>query len=77
MATYWPTEQLELSCATRGLRRHRDRSIPCDSWADANTVCTSYGTPLVESPFQARDYFDVIMRVGRPLGRPARLRRAG
>jgi hypothetical protein len=32
---------------------------------------------LVESPFQARDYFDVIMSIGRPLGRAARLRRAG
>ena len=38
MATYWPTEQRKLSRATRGLRRHRDRSIPCDGWADATRV---------------------------------------
>ena len=77
MATYWPTEQRELSRAVRGARRDHDRSIPCVSWADANTVRTSCGMTLVESRFQARDYFDVIMSIGRPLGRAARLRRAG
>ena len=77
MATYWPTEQREFSRATRGLRRHRDRSIPCDGWADVNTVCVLCGMTLVEPPFQATDYFDVIMRVGRPFGRAARLRHAG
>lgn len=77
MATYWPTEQCELSRTVRGLRRDHDRSIPCVSWADANTVRTSCGMTLVESRFQARDYFDVIMSIGRPLGRATRLRRAG
>ena len=77
MAAYRPTEQRELSRAMRGLRRDRDRSVPCVGWSDANTVCVSCGLTLVDSPFQARDYFDVIMRIGRPLGRAARLRRAG
>ena len=76
MATYWPTERRELSRAMRGLRRDRDCSVPV-GLADVNTVCASCGMTLVDSPFQARDYFDVIMRAGRPLGRAARLRRAG
>ena len=42
--------------------------------ADANTACASCGMTMVDSPFSGGDYFDVIMRVGRPR---ARLRRAG
>ena len=42
--------------------------------ADANTACASCGMTLLDSPFSGGDYFDVIMRVGRPR---ARLRRAG
>jgi len=75
MATYWPTERRELSRA-RSWRLDHDRSISCVNWADANPMRTSCGMTLVESPFQARDYFDVIMSIGRPLGRAARLRRA-
>ena len=45
--------------------------------ADANTACASCGMTLVDSPFSGGDYFDVIMRVGRPIWRGARLRRAG
>ena len=45
--------------------------------ADANTVCASCGTAQVAAPFEGGDYFDVIMRVGRPIWRGARLRRAG
>ena len=45
--------------------------------ADANTACASCGMTLVNSPFSGGDYFDVIMRVGRPIWRGARLRRAG
>ena len=45
--------------------------------ADANTACVSCGMTLVESPFSGGDYFDVIMKVGRPIWRGARLRRAG
>ena len=44
--------------------------------ADANTACASCGMTLVNSPFSGGDYFDVIMRVGRPIWRGAR-RRAG
>jgi hypothetical protein len=45
--------------------------------ADANTACASCGMTLVDSPLSGGDYFDVIMRVGRPIWRGARLRRAG
>ena len=45
--------------------------------ANANTVCSTRGMTVVEPPFEDRDYFDVIMRVGRPIWRGARLRRAG
>jgi hypothetical protein len=31
---------------------------------------------LVEPPFKNSDYFDVIMRIGRPMGRMTRFRRA-
>ena len=77
MAAYRPTEQRELSGAVPVLRRNRDRSVTCVGWPDANTVCASCAMRLVDPPFQARDYFDVIMRVGRPLRRAPRLRRAG
>ena len=77
MATYWPTEQRELSRAMHDLRRNRDPRVPQVGRADVNAVCASCGMTLVESPFQARDYFDVIMRVGRPIRRGARLRRTG
>jgi hypothetical protein len=51
--------------------------VACPGWADANTVCASCGMTLLDSPFEGSDYFDVIMRVGRPIWRGARLRRAG
>lgn len=44
---------------------------------DANTACASCGMTLVNSPFSGSDYYDVIMRVGRPGWRGAGLRRAG
>ena len=44
---------------------------------DANTACASCGMILGNSPFSGGDYFDVIMMVGRPIWRGARLRRAG
>ena len=44
---------------------------------DANTACVSCGTTLEDSPFSGGDYYAVIMRVGRPGWRGARLRRAG
>jgi hypothetical protein len=80
MATYRRSEARERSLA---------RYAVCDATAigevasagraDANTVCASCGgTTQVDSPFEGSDYFDVIMRVGRPIiSRGARLRRAG
>ncbi len=47
----------------------------CAGRTDANTVCVKCGMMVVEPPFEDCDYFDVIMRVGRPLGRAAWLRR--
>ena len=44
-------------------------------WAEGNTVCASCGKTVVEPPFQDCDYFDMIMRAGRPRGRAARFRR--
>ena len=52
--------------------------VACAGRADANTVCASCGTTQVASPSEDCNYFDVIMRVGRPIiSRGARLRRAG
>lgn len=45
--------------------------------ADPGTVCRTCGMPVVELvPFEDRDYFDVIMRVGPSVSRRARLRRS-
>ena len=46
--------------------------VACAGWPDGNTVCASCGTRQVDSPFSGDDYFDVIMRVGRPIWRGAR-----
>ena len=43
---------------------------------DANTVCALCGVAIADLPFVDCDYFDVIMRVGRHMGRGTRLRRA-
>ena len=51
--------------------------VACAGRADANTVCASCGMTLVDSPFSGGDYFKVIMRVGRPVGRVTRFRRTG
>ena len=50
--------------------------IDCREPADANTVCALCGMTLVDPPFEGSNYFDVIMRVGRPMGRMTRFRRA-
>jgi hypothetical protein len=49
---------------------------PCGRPAE-NNVCAACGTTLVDPPFEGGDYFDVIMRAGRPIKRGTRLRRAG
>ena len=78
MAIYWPNVDDRQSldrcavCDTTVIAE-----VACAGWADANTVCGSCGKTQVDSPFEGGDYFDVIMRVGRPLGRAAWLRRAG
>jgi hypothetical protein len=42
---------------------------------DANTVCTMCGMTMPDLPVVDGDYFNVVMRVGRPHGRVARFRR--
>jgi DNA-directed RNA polymerase subunit RPC12/RpoP len=44
--------------------------------ADANVACASCGLTLADQPLPGGDYFDLIMRVGRPVGRGARPRRS-
>jgi len=46
----------------------------CNTYAKIG--CELCGIAMPELPFVDSDYFDVIMRVGRPIGREARLRRA-
>jgi hypothetical protein len=43
--------------------------------ADANTVCALCGMTMADLPFEGGDYFDVLMRLGRPTGRATRPRR--
>jgi hypothetical protein len=43
---------------------------------DANTACALCGMTIADLSFVDHDYFDVLMRVGRPLGVGARFRRA-
>ena len=38
---------------------------PCGP-ADRTNVCAVCGMMQVDSPFEGSDYFDVIMRIGRP-----------
>jgi hypothetical protein len=42
---------------------------------DANTICELCGITMLDLPFVDGDYFNVIMKAGRPLGHVARLRR--
>ena len=43
---------------------------------DAYTVCVLCGLTIPDLPVVDSDYFNVVMRVGRPLGRVAPFRRA-
>jgi hypothetical protein len=43
----------------------------------ANTGCPLCGRAMPDLPIADGDYFNVIMRVGRPIKRGARLRRGG
>jgi len=42
-------------------------------WTEGNKMCATCGMTLVEPPFEGSDYFDMIMKQGRP-GRAARRR---
>lgn len=44
--------------------------------ANANTMCDLCGMRMPDLPVVDSDYFNVVMRVGRPLGHVARFRRA-
>ena len=41
----------------------------------ASIICELCGMTMPDLPFVDSDYFNVVMRVGRPLGHVARLRR--
>jgi hypothetical protein len=72
MATYKLSEKRERSlvrCAVCDATVITE--VACASWIDANTACASRGMTQVASPFDGNDYFDVIMRVGRPISRGA------
>ena len=78
MATYRPKEERDRSLARCGVCDTTViEEVACAGRADANTACGSCGMKLVNPPFSGGGYFDVIMSVGRPIGRGARLRRAG
>ena len=77
MASYWRSEEDErriLRCATCDATVFAE--IACAGHTDANTVCALCGMSTADPPFVDSGYFDVIMRVGRPLGPGARFRRA-
>ena len=42
----------------------------------ANIVCDLCGIAMPDLPLVDNDYFNVVMRVGRPVGRAGRFRRA-
>lgn len=77
MASYWRNEEDErriLRCATCDATVFAE--IACAGRVDANTVCALCGMTMDDLPFEGGNYFDVIMRVGRPMGRVARFHRA-
>jgi hypothetical protein len=45
------------------------------SHTNANIACALCGMTMPDLPFVDSDYFNVVMKVGRPLGSGARLRR--
>ena len=50
--------------------------IASASLFDVNITCAFCGMMMLDLPIVDSDYFNVIMRVGRPLGVGARFRRA-
>ena len=73
MSSYRHSEEI-VRCAACDARVFAE--IACAGRADANTVCALCGVPIADLPLVDSNYFDVIMRVGRPMGRGARFRRA-
>ena len=49
--------------------------LACIGSTNSNTVCALCGMTVADLPFIS-DYFDVIMRVSRPMGGGPRFRRA-
>jgi hypothetical protein len=77
MASHWRNKEIERSlsrCATCDAMVFE--KVACASRADADTVCTLCGMTIADLPFEGRDYFDLIMRVGRqrPAASPRRTR---
>ena len=68
-----------LTGKTRMSGAHLELCAVCDAvvagWAEGDNVCATCGMTLVEPPFEGSDYFDMIMRAGRPHGRAARRQR--
>ena len=78
MASYWHNKKDERSlsrCTTCDAMVFAE--IACASRANADCVCALCGMTMAASPFEGGDYFDVLMRVGRPLRPAVRVRRAG
>ncbi len=77
MASYWHNKEAE-----RNLSRCANcdamvfEKIACANRAEGNTVCTLCGMTVADLPFEGGDYFDLIMKVGRP-GPATRPRRTG
>lgn len=75
----------ELSTPMRTDSRNEDdltrleRCIACNAmvvgWVEGYTVCATCGMTLLEPPFDGSDYFNMIMRPDRHLGRSGHRRR--
>ena len=80
MGTYWRNEDdRPESLSVRGLRRDRDCRIRLrrGRYEHYEHCVRLLRDDLVDSPLEGSDYFDVIMRVGRPMGRATQFRRMG
>ena len=62
--TWLRTRKIKMACAVCASTVLAEAS--CAGRADANTVCAACGMKVVEPPFEDCDYFDLIMRLGRP-----------
>jgi hypothetical protein len=78
MASYWRNETNEgnLSRCT-AYDATVFVEVACAGRASPKTVCALCGMTMADLPSEGGDYFDFIMRVGRPTGRATRFRRTG